>query len=68
MLGEDNFSMWEHHQARQDAWVKNRPICACCGEHIQDDECYPIPGYEELIFCPNCMEYEIKRATEDFCS
>lgn len=67
-MTEDNYSLWRRRNAEQEAWLDRRPVCACCGYPIQDDECYPIPGYDELIFCPECIEVHIKRDTEDFCT
>lgn len=49
----DNYSQWEEHQKKQDAWLAKRPLCADCDEPIQDDHCFEING--EYI-CPRCME------------
>ena len=48
----DNYSQWEAHERKQEAWRQSRPVCDHCGEHIQDDHCYNING-ERL--CPDCL-------------
>ena len=48
----DNYSQWEAHERQQEAWLAKRPVCADCGEHIQDEEAYYING--EWI-CEDCM-------------
>lgn len=48
----DNYSQWEAHEQEQNSWLAKRPICADCGEHIQDEEAYYING--EWI-CADCM-------------
>ena len=64
---DNNYSLWRRREEKQEAWLERRPVCAFCMRPIQDEACYPIPGYDELIFCPDCMEFYIKRDTEDFC-
>ena len=50
---EDNYSLWQHKEAEAERWLQQRPECADCGEHIQDEEAYYIHG--EWI-CENCMD------------
>lgn len=57
----DNYSQWEAHQMKQEAWLAERPVCADCDEHIQDDHCFEING--EYI-CPRCMEDLHRRDVE----
>ena len=42
------------HERMEDSWLKSRPICADCGEHIQD-EVYmePEPGERYCLECWN---------------
>ena len=44
-------------------WLERRPVCVCCGEHIQDDECYKVDG--DLI-CKDCMD-DMRVYTEYYC-
>ena len=37
-----------HHR-----WLKSRPICCKCGEHIQEAVAYNVDGD---IICPDCMK------------
>ena len=67
MSSPDNYSQWRERERQEEAWLNRLPVCACCGDPIQDEDCYPIPGYDSLIFCPGCMENHIKRPTDDFC-
>ena len=38
----DNYQRWLHYERDKENWLKSRPICSCCGEHIQDEEAYEI--------------------------
>lgn len=50
----DNYSMWARHEEEKERWLESRPICRCCGEHIQDEPViHPDTGEE---FCPECWE------------
>lgn len=48
---EDNYSMWERHERKQEKWLEIRPLCSCCNEPIQEDYYYEIN--EEKI----CAEF-----------
>ena len=47
---EDDFNELD---AKQSRWLKSRPKCCECGEHIQADKCYRIHGD---VYCPDCIE------------
>ena len=66
MPSPDNYSQWRELERQEEAWLNRLPVCAFCRDPIQDEDCYPIPGYDSLIFCQDCMENHIKRPTEDF--
>lgn len=57
----DNYSLWESHQAREDAWRARQPKCCRCGEHILDEDLWDINGD---LYCEKCAEREFKRKTE----
>ncbi len=40
-------------EAEDERWLRSRPVCAWCGEPIQDEYCYEIDG--DLI-CERCIE------------
>lgn len=41
------------YSEEQDRALARRPVCADCGEHIQDDYYYEIAGRK---ICPKCIE------------
>ena len=51
---------WDRYQQAQ---LKRLPICAYCGEPIQDDKCYLIN--DELV-CPECLVREHEKRTDDY--
>lgn len=53
----------ERYYAEQEEKIKRLPVCADCGEHIQDEFCYEFNG--EYI-CERCLEDLHKKAVE-FC-
>lgn len=48
----DNYQRWLHYERDKENWLKSRPICSCCGEHIQDEEAYEIEGN---LYCEKCI-------------
>ena len=60
---EDAYSQWEHRERKQEAWLRKRPVCCYCGEHIQSEYFYLING--EPI-CEDCLESEFRKNTEDY--
>ena len=44
---------FELHDAEQEAWLARRPVCADCGEPIQEDRAYYI---NDEFICLDCME------------
>ena len=55
---EDNYSMWERHERKQEKWLGSRPLCSCCNEPIQEDYYYEIN--EEKI-CAECLRINFMR-------
>lgn len=52
----DNYDLYRMHEARQEKWLRKRPICPRCKEHIQDEYGYNIDGDE--LLCGDCaMEW-----------
>ena len=49
----DAYDLWEAHDAQQEQALSERPVCADCDEHIQEEEAYYING--EWI-CERCMD------------
>ena len=39
------------------------PKCAYCGEPIDTEDCYEI---NEMLICPDCLDNEHKKKTEDY--
>ena len=60
----DNYDLFSMHQAEQDRWLEKRPICDCCGEHIQEDRAF---YYNDQYFClyPDCEKALIELVWED---
>lgn len=48
----DNYDFFRMHEDEQDKLLEQRPVCVCCGDHIQDDYCYDVCGE---IYCEDCM-------------
>lgn len=49
---DDNYSLWQRKEAEAERWLLKRPVCADCGEHIQDEDAYYINGD---FICSDCM-------------
>ena len=60
---DDPLADFARHDAMQNRWLKSRPVCSECGEHIQDERCYEVN--DELI-CEECMERNHRKYVEDY--
>ena len=49
---QDAFDQFERYDREAYIWLSKRPICDCCGKHIEDEYAYKIN--DELI-CPTCV-------------
>ena len=56
-----DFHRWDDEQQER---LKRLPRCSECDERIQDEHCYEVNG--EYI-CPDCMEKNHKKWTDDCC-
>jgi formylmethanofuran dehydrogenase subunit E len=54
-----DFHRWD---AEQNNWIATRPVCADCGEAIQEDYYYLI---NDEAICPNCIE-AYRHGIDDF--
>lgn len=59
---DDPLTDFHRHDAEQQAQLDKLPECCECGYHIQSEHCYEVNG--EYI-CPDCMEDNHKKYTED---
>jgi formylmethanofuran dehydrogenase subunit E len=58
----DNYDIWEAHDIEMERRRARRPVCECCGEHIQGDTAYLIHGD---WYCEDCMD-NYKELVEDY--
>ena len=59
----DNYSQWQDHERKQEAWLLKRPVCCYCCEHIQDDYFYQI---NDEVMCQECLDSQFRKRTEDY--
>lgn len=52
----------ERHAEEQERWLRSRPVCCKCKEHIQDDTCYMV---NDEIYCDSCNDKVFRVWTED---
>lgn len=52
---KDNYDFFREHEAKEAAWLAKRPVCAKCGEPIQDEYAYDINDDGQL-FCEECKD------------
>ena len=59
----DNYDQWEVHERDQERRLAELPVCADCGNPIQDDHFYLI---NDEAICPNCLEAGYRKETENY--
>lgn len=60
---DDPFADFQRHSAELEEWLKRRPTCGYCDEHIQDEYLYEING--ECI-CYRCLIDNHRKPTEEY--
>ena len=55
-----DFDRWDAEQQRK---MDKLPVCADCGEPVQDDYYYLI---NDEVICPNCLDAGYRKAVEDY--
>lgn len=53
MQTPDNYERWAKHDAEQEDALALLPMCADCGERIQEEQCFVI---NDEPICESCME------------
>lgn len=61
----DNFDMWEAYERGREKRLASLPICADCGEPIQEDHFYLI---NDEAICPTCLEAGYRKEVDDYVS
>lgn len=59
---DDPVADFLRHDAEKQAELNKLPVCADCGEPIQDEFCYYI---NDETICPDCMDC-YRRSVDDF--
>lgn len=44
---------YEEQDREQEVWLQRRPVCVCCGEHIQEEMAHQINGE---YWCDKCLD------------
>ena len=50
---DDPAGDWDSYCQEQDDWLKSRPVCCVCKEHIADDHYFDIGGEK---WCQECID------------
>lgn len=62
MYTDNPIADYDRYDMEQMKKLQRLPVCAECGEPIQDDECYEINGE---IICAECLKDNHRRWTDD---
>lgn len=49
----DPLDDFERHERKKEAWLARRPVCSCCGKHIQDEEAL---HFGDTWLCLECID------------
>lgn len=55
-----DFDRWDRAQSKR---LKQLPVCADCGDAVQDDHYYLI---NDAVICPDCMESGYRKDVDDY--
>ena len=62
-LTDDPVSDADRYFSERDAELEKLPVCADCGEPVQDDHFYLI---NDGVICPNCLDSNYRNEIEDY--
>lgn len=58
MITDDPLHDFYEHDAEEEEWLRKRPICYSCGNHIQDDYGYL---YDGNLLCEKCWDDIVRK-------
>ena len=50
---QEVYDLWEAYDNKKEEWLMRRPVCACCGNHIQEE--YAV-CFNDDLFCDACID------------
>ena len=56
----EDYARWDAEQQRK---LERNPVCAECGEHVQDDYFYLI---NDEVICCGCLKANYRKSTDDY--
>ena len=62
-LTDDPHKDFDNHEAQREFWLRKRPRCSECGEHIQDEYAY---YYADKWICEKCMKQYRQEVNAEF--
>lgn len=62
-LTDDPASDADRYFSERDAELEKLPVCADCGEPVQDDHYYLI---NDEVICPNCLDSNYRKEIDDY--
>lgn len=63
MFTDDPLADFAQHDAEKERRLAQMPICADCGNPVQEDHFYSINGE---VICPDCMESNYRKDIDDY--
>lgn len=63
-LGDVYYQDFQRDDAEKVRWLKKRPVCAWCGEHIQDESALYFDDSNDWM-CDKCQEDKRRFIYED---
>ena len=60
---DDPLRDFDRYEREQAEWLESRPVCADCGNPVQDEHYYLIEGE---VICPDCLEENYRKEIDDF--
>lgn len=62
-LTDDPVADADRYFSERDAELEKLPVCADCGEPVQDDHYYLI---NDEVICPNCLDSNYRKEIDDY--
>lgn len=59
----DNYDYFKEDDRRREEQLEAKPICACCGEHIQSEDMWNIDGW----YCEDCKDIYLSNIRKNVC-
>ena len=66
MMTDDPYQDADRYMMAQERWLAKRPVCDCCGNHIQEETAlHYVTSAVDIWLCEDCVDNSMEHIEEE---